>query len=59
MSLEKYEIASAGGVGLNDRVFDVGFYEQRSWELCNSRIPQPEVVYLTQIFLIMFLMGYL
>ena len=59
MSLEKDEKVSAGGVGLNDRVFDVEFYEQRSWELCNSRIPQPEVVYLTQIFFIMFLMGFL
>ena len=52
------EIDSAGGVGLNDLVFDEENHEQRSWKLCNSRLPRSEVVYFTQIAIQLFLSGF-
>ena len=57
MSHKEDEIDSAGGVGLNDLVFDEENHERRSWKLCNSRLPRSEVVYFTQIAIQLFLSG--
>ena len=57
MSNKEDEIDSAGGVGLNDLVFNEENQERRSWKLCNSRLPRSEVVYFTQIIIILFLIG--
>ena len=43
------------GVGITDLVFDVEHQERRSWRFCNSRLPRSEVVYFTQIIIIIFL----
>ena len=57
MSNKEDEIDSAGGVGLIDLVFNGENQETRSWKLCNSRLPRSEVVYFTQIIIILFLIG--
>ena len=54
LSHKQDEIYSNGGVGLNDLVFDDENHEQRSWKLCNSRIPRSELVYFTQIVIMLF-----
>ena len=43
-----------GGV-ITDLVFDDNHHERRSWRFCDSRIPRSEVVYFTQVFIIIFL----
>ena len=57
MSNKEDEIDSAGGVGLNALVFNKENQERRSWKLCNSRLPRSEVVYFTQIIIILFPIG--
>ena len=47
---------NAGG-GITDLVFDEKNHERRSWKFCNSRLPRSEVVYFTQIFIILFLIA--
>ena len=42
------------GGGITDLVFDENQKEKRSWRFCNSRVPRSEVVYFTQIFIIVF-----
>ena len=46
----------AGGA-ITDLVFDENHQERRSWRFCISRVPRSEVVYFTQIFIIIFLIG--
>ena len=55
LSNKEDETDSAGGLGLNDLVFNEENQERRSWKLCNSRLPRSEAVYFTQIIIIMFL----
>ena len=43
------------GGAITDLVFDDNHHERRSWRFCNSRIPRSEVVYFTQVFIIIFL----
>ena len=43
--------------GITDLVFDENQHERRSWRFCNSRVPQSEIVYFTQIFIIVFLIA--
>ena len=43
------------GGGITDLVFDENQQEMRFWRFCNSRVPRSEVVYFTQIFIIVFL----
>ena len=43
------------GGGITDMVFDADHQERRSWRFCNSRLPRSEVVYFTQILIIIFL----
>ena len=43
------------GGAKTDLVFDDNHHERRSWRFCNSRIPRSEVVYFTQVFIIIFL----
>ena len=45
------------GGAITDLVFDENHQERRSWRFCNSRVPRSEVVYFTQIFMIIFLIG--
>ena len=45
------------GGGITDLVFDENQQESRSWRFCNSRVPRSEVVYFTQIFIIVFLIA--
>ena len=45
------------GGAITDLVFDENHQERRSWRFCKSRVPRSEVVYLTQIFIIIFLIG--
>ena len=47
MSNKEDEIDSAGGVGVNDLVFNEENQERQSWKLCNSRLPRSEVVHFT------------
>ena len=46
----------AGGA-ITDLFFDENHQERRSWRFCNSGVPRSEVVYFTQIFIIVFLTG--
>ena len=46
----------AGG-GVSDLVFDEKNHERRSWKFCNSRVPRSELVYFTQMFIILFLIA--
>ena len=57
MSNKDGQICSLAGIGLNDLVFNEENQERRSWKLFNSRLPQSEVVYFTQIVIILFLIG--
>ena len=43
------------GGGITDMVFDADHQERRSWRFCNSRLPRSEVVYFTQILILIFL----
>ena len=43
------------GGAMTDLVFDDNQHERRSWRFCNSRIPRSEVVYFTQVYIIIFL----
>ena len=45
------------GRAITDLVFDENHQERRSRRFCNSRVPRSEVVYFTQIFIIIFLIG--
>ena len=45
------------GGAITDLVFDENHQERRSWRFCDSRVPRSEVVYFTQIFIIIFLIG--
>ena len=45
------------GGGITDLVFDENQQERRSLRFCNSRVPRSEVVYFTQIFIIVFLIA--
>ena len=40
------------GGGITDLVFDTKHQERQSWRFCNSRLHRSEVVYFTQIFII-------
>ena len=51
------QIDSPVGISLNDLVFNEENQERRSWKFCNSRLPRSEVVYFTQIVIILFLIG--
>ena len=42
-----------GGV-ITDLVFDDDHHERRSWRFFGSRIPRSEVVYFTQVFIIIY-----
>ena len=57
MSDKEDQIDSLAGIGLNDLVFNEDNQERRSWKFCNSRQPRSEVVYFTQIVIILFLIG--
>ena len=57
MSDKEDQIDSLAGIGLNDLVFNEENQERRSWKFCNSRLPRSEVVYFTQIVIILFLIG--
>ena len=54
MSSTADQLDSGGGI---TNFFDENQQERRSWRLCNSRVPQSEVVYFTQIFRIFFLIA--
>ena len=43
------------GGAITDLVFDDNHHERRSWRFCNSRILRSEVVYFSQVFIIIFL----
>ena len=55
MSVKEDQIDSANVGGLNALVFDEENHERRSWKFFNSRLPRSEVVYFTQILIILFL----
>ena len=57
MSDKEDQIDSPAGIGLNVLVFNEENQERRSWKVCNSRLPRSEVVYFTQIVIILFLIG--
>ena len=43
--------------GITDFVFDQNEQERRSWRFCDSRATRSEVVYFTQVFIIVFLIA--
>ena len=43
------------GGAITDLVFDDNHRERGSWRFCNSKIPRSEIVYFTQLFIIIFL----
>ena len=53
MSVKEDQIDSANVGGLNALVFDEENQEKRSWKFFNSRLPRSEVVYFTQILIIL------
>ena len=53
MSQTEDQLDSGGGI--TDLVFDAEHQERQSWRFCNSRLPRSEVVYFTQIIIIIFL----
>ena len=57
MSDKEDQIDCPAGIGLNDLVFNEENQERRSWKFCNYRLPRSEVVYFTQIVIILFLIG--
>ena len=52
---DQLDCAGSGGAGITDLVFDDQNQERRSWRFCNSRLPRSEVVYFTQVSIIVFL----
>ena len=54
---DQLDCAGSGGAGITDLVFDDQNQERRSWRFCNSRLPRSEVVYFTQVSIIVFLIG--
>ena len=54
MSVKEDQIDSANVGGLNALVFDEENHERRSWKFFNFRLPRSEVVYFTQILIILF-----
>ena len=54
MRYKEHKIDSNGGVSLNYLIFDDDIDEIRSWKLCNSSLPISEVVYFTQIIILLF-----
>ena len=52
MSQTEDQLDSGGGI--TDLVSDAEHQERQSWRFCNSRLPRSEVVYFTQIFIIVF-----
>ena len=55
MSQAEDQLDSGGGI--TDLVFDA-HQERQSWRFCNSRLPRSEVVYFTQISIIIFLITF-
>ena len=55
MNVKEDQIDSANVGGLKALVFDEENQERRSWKFFNSRLPRSEVVYFTQILIILFL----
>ena len=55
MSVKEDQIDSAIVGGLNALVFNEENQERRLWKFFNSRLPRSEVVYFTQILIILFL----
>ena len=53
MSQAEDQLDSGGGI--TDLVFDAEHQERQSWRFCISRLPRSEVVYFTQISIIIFL----
>ena len=53
MSQTEDQLESGGGI--NDLVFDAEHQERRSLRFCKSRLPRSDVVYFTQIIIIIFL----
>ena len=53
MSDKEDQIDYLAGIGLKNLVFNEENQERRSWKICNSRLPQSEVVYFTQIVIIL------
>ena len=53
MSQRDDQLDSGGGISA--LFFDPEHQERWFWRFCNSRLPQSEVVYFTQIFIIIFL----
>ena len=49
------EVTIDAGGAITDLLFVENHQERRSWRFCNSRVPRSEVVYFTQIFIIVFL----
>ena len=45
------------GGGITDLVFDDNNQERQSWRFCNSRLPRSEVLYFSQIFIILFVIA--
>ena len=54
-SEDQLDCAGSGGAGITNLVFDDQNQERRSWRFCNSRLPRSEVVYFTQVSIIVFL----
>ena len=55
MSQSGDQLDCAGsGAGITDLVFDDQNQERRSWRFCNSRLPRSEVVYFTQVSIIVY-----
>ena len=53
MSQMEDQLDSGGGKA--DLVFDAEHQKRQSWRFCNSRLPRSEVVYFTQIFILIIL----
>ena len=56
--MSKTEDQLNSGGGITDFVFDAEHQERQSWRFCNSRLPRSEVVYFTQIFIILYCFSY-
>ena len=55
MSVKEDQIDSANIGGLNALFFDEENRERRLWKFFNSRVPSSEVVFFSQILIILFL----
>ena len=53
MSQTEDQLESGGGI--TNLFFDAENHERQSWRFCNLRLARSEVVYSTQIFIIIFL----